>query len=237
MKILRESSRSSKESAGNAVGSQGKVRKQKSGDETSTSNNMLTFCNLSRSFNDVVLPTGTVYVEKEGCKVPWRTFKDLGSQTTFVRGSPKNIPQCRVLEKINLKVQGINSDKTLDSVLVEFPVHVPGQGQQKVRAVCIENIRTKVHVPGLKYVIGQLKNKGCELADIELEGDIIDNISLLLGSDQNHIFPLTQYNFSSDGRTPSVYFDTPAGVMLSGSISQYLENIDSLPTLDRINPR
>ena len=228
---------SNKEQSSNEAVSLGKVKKNSSGEATSTSNNMLTFCNLSKSFSDVILPTGTVYVERGDCKVPWRIFKDLGSQTTFVRGSPANIPNCKVIGEVNLKVQGINSDKVHNSVLVEFPVHVPGQGQQKIRAVCIENIKTQVHVPGLKSLLKQLKDKGYKLADVELEGDIIDNISILLGSDHSHIFPLTQHNFSSNNKTPSVLFDTPSGVMLSGSISQYIENIHNFPTKDRVKPR
>lgn len=199
----------------------------------STSNNMITASYPSNVFNDVILPTGTVYVERDGRQLPWRVFKDLGSQTTFVRGSPKDIPNCKIIDKIDLNVKGINSDKFYDSFLVEFPVFVPGQGEQVIKAVCKENIKTKVEVLGLQSVMNHFKNKGYKIADINLDGDIIEDISILLGSDQSHIFPLVQHNFSSEGKIPSAYFDTPSGVMLAGSVSQYLENINCLPIVKK----
>lgn len=220
----------SKEKSKLQIGSPNKGKKVAIGSKN-TSNNMLTANYNSQIHNDVILPTGTVFVNKDGCRTPWRVFKDLGSQTTFVKGSPDNIPNCKVIDKVKLNVKGINSEKTHDSFLVEFPVDIPGQGEQVIRAVCLETIRTAIDVPGLKSVVNHFNSKGYRLADINLDKvkDRVDNISILLGSDQNHIFPLVQHNFSEMGKPPSTYFNTPSGIMLAGSVSQYLSNINSLP--------
>ena len=118
-----------------------------------SSNGMLSISSESGAFNDVILPTGTVYVGDSGNKKTLRVFKDLGSQTTFVKGCPDSIPNCKVIEKVNIKVKGINSVRTLDSCIVEFPVTVPGQGEQLLRAVCTDDISTCVKIPDLKSVV------------------------------------------------------------------------------------
>ena len=106
---------------------------------------------------------------------------------------------------------------------------MPGQGEEMLRAVCTDEISTRVKAPSLKSVVQSFKVRGHRLADKHLNSDVIDDITILLGSDQGHIFPLTQQNFSVEGKAPSTIFVTPSGIMLSGSASLYLSNIDALP--------
>lgn len=189
-----------------------------------TSNNVVTLNNCTE-FNDVILPTATAYFSN---KKPMRVFKDLGSQTSFVIGKPSKIPNCKVIKDVDIKIMGINSEQTLKSQLVEFPIEIIGQGIKNVTAICRDKISTEFTAPGLHDLKSKLINKGYKLADTMLNNDKVSNISLLLGSDQSHLFPLTQRDFNDDSNVLSLY-ETPAGIMLSGSVSNYLKNIDIIP--------
>jgi len=191
-----------------------------------TQNHMATLPNYS-SFNDVVLPTATVHVDVDGSKVPWRVFKDMGSQSTFVRGTPDEIPDCKILKNISLKVRGINSEEVRDTVLVSFPVHVPNQGKFDIQAICTDKINTYISVPGLNDLATNLRSKRYNLADTEINCDSINNIRILMGSDNSHIFPVEQQNFGHNNRSSLLH--TPSGVMLAGSIADYTADIPVLP--------
>ena len=83
----------------------------KSNVKSTATNVVATVSMATESFNDVILPTATVYFP--GAQdVPVRIFKDIGSQSSFVKGTPKTIPNCTVLRKVRVKVKGINSVKS-----------------------------------------------------------------------------------------------------------------------------
>ena len=181
----------------------------------------------TEAFNDVVLPTATVYVRDESNKkVKWRAFKDVGSQSTFVRGTPADIPHSKIIKAVDIKINGINSVETYHTNVVSFPIEIPGQGRLEIQAVCLPRINVKIVAPGLKQLSDILKNKDVSLADQCLDSDVINNFDLLIGSDQGHILPMTQHACHS-----SVVYMTPAGVMLAGSVAGYMHNVDALAAL------
>lgn len=191
-----------------------------------TTNGMVTIP-LTIPFNDVILPTGTVYVNENGKKVPWRLFKDMGSQSTFVEGNPGDIPGCTIIDNVNLTVKGINSEKQNEATIVKFPIDVPGQGTLNIQAICTNKIGVNLTVKGLGQVAEKLAEKHCNLADKFLNSEKIGQIKILLGSDNNHVFPITQESFGEEKQ--SSLLRTPAGIMLSGSASNYLRDLNCLP--------
>jgi len=197
----------------------------------STSASVISTVSLTtESYNDVVLPTATVYVRENGKNRSLRVFKDIGSQSSFVRGTPDSIPNCRVVRSIDINIKGINSAKLYKSHVVQFPVEVPGQGMQTITAVCVPSLSTEVAACGLASLSKKFRDEGVELADRNIDSDSISDIAVLIGSDQGHIFPLTQLTYGgSEDCNPSVLYRTPTGVMLSGSVSDYERNMQFLP--------
>lgn len=197
----------------------------------STSNNLVTFGVNSDQFNDVVLPTLTVnYKSKRNGKGRLaRLFCDLGSQTSFVKGNPETIPKCEFVREVKINITGINSDKEVSSSLVTFPVFINGVGERTIQAVCIDKISSEFTAPNLKDLSDKLKTKGYPLADTQIISDSVSDVQILLGSDQSHIIPFKQITFGNNSSANSCLFETPGGVMLSGSVSKYLSNLESLP--------
>lgn len=202
------------------------VKSDKSKVTTST---MSVVASATKVFNDVILPTATVYMVDDGGNIPVRLFKDLGSQSSFVKGSPDKIPGAVLVKTEQLSIKGINSVKNYSAPIVKFPINVPGQGEQFITAICVPNLITEVVAPGLAKLNSCLQRRGCVLADKFLNVDKMDDISILLGSDNSHVLPLNQCNFSSDNNCISVMFNTPAGIMLSGSVADYRKNINAIP--------
>ena len=183
----------------------------------------------TKIYNDVILPTCTVYSNIRGVETPLRLFKDLGSQTTFYLGSLDEIPNHEVLEHTDIAIHGANSVSEVKLPVIRFPVNVPGQGQQTITAVHRRDMKIEFSAPGLCTIVDDLKRKGAVIADKFISSDKISEISILLGSDHSHIVPLSQLNFSVDDLQISAVFDSPAGVLLSGSAGSYSKNIESFP--------
>lgn len=197
--------------------------------KSTVSNVVATVSMATDSYNDVILPTATVHfpgVEE----TPVRVFKDIGSQSSFVKGSPKTIPNCTVLKKVKVNVKGINSVKTFNAPVVRFPVEVPGQGVQQISAICVPTLNTDVSAKGLADLSILFRESGFVLADKNLTSDHINDVTILFGSDQCHLFPLKQHNYKVEDNAFSVIYETPAGLMLSGSVSNYVSNMSAVPT-------
>lgn len=195
----------------------------------STTNAMSVVAHASRSLNDVILPTATVYMGSEGSDIPVRLFKDIGSQSSFVKGTPDTIPNAVLIKTEQISVKGINSIKHFEASTVKFPIKVPGQGEQIITAICVPELTTEVAAPGLASLSTKLKKLNCVLADKSLNTNYINDISILLGSDNSHVLPVNQFNFSCKDNKASVMYSTPAGVMLAGSVAGYFKNLKALP--------
>ena len=113
---------------------------------------------------------------------------------------------------------------------MRFPVEIPGQGIQQISAICLPTLNTEVSAKGLADLSLVFKKRGLVLADKNLNSDHINDVSILLGSDQCHLFPLTQFNYKVGDDNYSVIYETPAGLMLSGSVSNYVHNMPALPS-------
>ena len=181
----------------------------------------------TEAFIYVVLPTATVYVrDKSNKKAKWRAFEDVGCQSTFIRGTPSDIPHSKIIKAVVMRINGINKVKTYHTNVVSFPIEIPGQGRIEIQAVCLTQINVKIVDPGLKQFSDILKIKNVSLADRCLDSDVINNFDLQIGSDQGHILPMTQHACRC-----SVVYMTPAGVILAGSVAGYMQNVHALAAL------
>ena len=211
-----------------SVKNKSKVNKQNF--QNTTSSNSTTTVSMSiGAFNDVILPTATAYLEYPNKSVGIRVFKDTGSQCTFVKGTPDSIANSELISYVDLNVKGINSIEKYKAPIIRFPLMLPGQGKVFVKAICRENLNTEALAPGLNKLASYLKNKGVNLADKNIDQDKLSNISLILGSDNCHILPIVQRDFSIDDQVFSCIFDTPSGVMLVGSVECYNKNLKAFP--------
>ena len=190
--------------------------KKTKGTYVGTITNVLTESDL---YNDVILPTATIEIKNNGEVESWRVFKDIGSQSSFVKGSPKDIPNCKIIKNLNLNIKGINGVETYSTHVVEFPIDIPGQGEQTITAICLPSLNVNVTVPGLLELSNLMKSKGLNLADKQIDSDVLKNFKILIGSDQGHILPIKQHNLGE-----SVFYETPSGIMLAGSAKTYFKN-------------
>lgn len=203
---------------------------KKSEVKTTTAGVVSTVSMTTESYNDVILPTATVYSLSDDNKTPMRLFKDVGSQSTFVKGQPDDIPGAEILRRVSVKLKGINSVKTYDAPVVKFPIEIPGQGTQSVEAICVPTLNTEFVAPGLVELVSKFRTRGVLLADSKLTSDSVSDISILLGSDQGHLLPLTQFNFRVGEGQSSVLYQTPAGIVLAGSVLNYNANLPAIPS-------
>ena len=103
-------------------------------------------------------------------------------------------------------------------------------------AIAIRSINMNLALPGISEVAQAFREKGYELADktLHLCGDKIEDIKLLLGNDNVHLVPQSDVLFGDNSTVPpSVYLDSPLGVMLVGDIERYKQNLALLPEREK----
>lgn len=189
-------------------------KKEKKIKSEHTSNSVATYTTETEQYNDVILPTASVIIKTLEGDSPVRLFKDLGSQTTFVRSDVAKLINHEIVRETNIQISGINSSKSYKTKVIKFPIDVKGQGSRIITAVCLDTINTQFETPGLKNLIVKLKDKGFSIADDMINSDKISDVSILLGSDNSHLLPINQTNFKADvNDVASCIYETPSGLL------------------------
>ena len=191
------------------------------------------FLHFDNACEACILPTFSALLPSKVCI---RALKDSGSQLNFIETDFAIQNQLKVIKSgVILTVKGINSSKQLVTDVVELKLEF-GNGMQCIQAICIPQINTKLVLPGLNIIVTDFVRKGYDLADQCLmedsETDIISNIKLILGTDSDHCMPLNTVLFGEP--TPSIYLESPKGIMLSGNVERMLQNLSFLP--DKAKP-
>ena len=93
----------------------------------------------------------------------------------------------------------------------------------------VPEIAIKLKLPLLGTAINGFLSKGYSFADAGLHSSIseIKDIDILLGSDAAHCILGRDVKFGKG--QPSVYVDSPKGIMLVGNIHNLLDNLPFLP--------
>ena len=184
----------------------------------------------STTSEDIALPTFTAQLVSKHCNANIRVFKDGGSQKNFIckkLASKLNLP---VIEKDkSITIRGFVSKKVLAVDVVELSIKI-GDFIHKNPAICVDSIATSFRVKNLDKIIQKFKNNGYKMADAGLINcpNVVGNISLIVGSESNHIIPSNDRIFGKKGNLSS-FIDTPIGVMLCGGLNTLLNNLDLLP--------
>ena len=181
--------------------------------QTATQNDVETADNVSSnnlsmevlntcSDSSIILPTFSAsIVDDSGMRVPVRVFKDGGCQRSFIcRSLADSLDLKTINPKLNLKINGFNSSKIIQTKTVLFKIMI-GNSIHEIETICIENIRTKFNVNGINKVISTFRNKKYDIADVYLGTDdkvVLDNIDLLFGTDLDPLLPLNYIKFGKN---------------------------------------
>ena len=185
------------------------------------------------SKSSTVLPTFTATLKGEQFDLPVRIFKDSGCQKTFICASIASTLNLPVVQtNFPLTIHGFNSSKTIKTNLVEIYLKV-GEKYFSHNAICINSIRTEFEIDGLNSVVTKFVGNGYVIADKdyqESESKVVDNIDLVLGTDLDHVLPMSYKLFGNPANPDSMssYIETPIGVMFSGDVSKMQANLPHL---------
>ena len=189
---------------------------------------------MSNATTTMVLPTFTAHLKSEKFDLPVRCFKDSGCQQTFICDTIASILDLPIVKsQVPLKVHGFNSSKMIYTKIVRIKLLI-GSKEFDHDAICIDNIRTQFSTEGIKPVIDEFTSKGYALADenySHIHTDKVNNIDLIVGTDLDHILPISYVNFGDPNKpnTLSSYINSPVGVMFSGDVDKMRSNLSHLP--------
>ena len=158
-----------------------------------------------------------------------RGLKDGGCQGTFISEKLAKDSKCLILrDQINLTINGMNYSKKYLTKHVQVELKF-GDNTNLVDAYVLPSLNINLDLPNLKYVVDMFTEKGYKLADenlLNMNGQISD-FDLLLGTNNFHC--ILDRSVAFGGPIPSVYLESPCGVMLSGKIDRYISNVNDLP--------
>ncbi|XP_068203563.1 uncharacterized protein [Palaemon carinicauda] len=177
-----------------------------------------------------ILPTFTCSVAEENNVV--RVLRDCGSQRNFICNKHVNHMKFPVLAKnVYMTIHGFNSTRDLVTDIVNVPLKL-GREWHSIEAVVVPSIDIELKLEGLNVIVKEFQDRHYILADKFLSGsvDTIGNIGLILGNDADFLLSLTTHKFGLSN--PSVYLDTPVGVMLTGNINRMMKNLVYLPNIN-----
>ena len=163
-----------------------------------------------------------------------RIFKDNGSQRNFITTKLATQLQCPVIQQdVLLNIRGFVANKTVKSNLVKVFIKINDMIYD-VPAICVDVINTSFKAHDVNNIASVFGEHGYTIPDDALHtgDDTVSNIDMVLGSESRHILPCKDVLFGAEN--PSVFVDTPIGVMLSGSTSCMRNNLTSLPVRNSV---
>ena len=181
---------------------------------------------LPSNTNDSMLPTFTFNID--GNSQLFRGLRDSGSQSTFISNELDEIFKFKVInDKVKLTVTGFNGPKVYNTKVVEVPLSL-GNKSYDICCLVIPQININLTLPNLGKVVEVMHMKGYKLADQLLHSTShdIDKINLLLGTDSFKCLVGKDVIFGSPD--PSLYIETHAGILLTGNVNLFLNNLNCL---------
>lgn len=184
---------------------------------------------LDQFGEDAIIPTFSVKMNKN-CTI--RGMRDSGCQPNFIScDTAKKLKLKIVRNDFPLNINGFNSSEHVLTDIVELKLV---KNQPPILAVCVPEIKTKLHLPNLRKMAMAFKEKGYILADkflLSQKTDEISNLDFILGNNDCQLLHQQEILF---GTAPfSMYTKTPFGVCLIGGIKRMGNNLQHLP---QVNP-
>ena len=179
-------------------------------------------------FSQAVLPTFTCWQSGRFM----HSMRDGGCQSNFIlesRAIEDNLP---IIESnVKSKICGFNSTKIYYTNIYKVDIKI-GDKVYEIEAMGTPDIRVRLNLIGVSDLAKAFMEKGYNLADETLlDGrDNQGNIEFILGTNYAYCLLETLVKFGGgDNQSPSVYSQTPAGVMLLGNIDDMKANLKYLP--------
>ena len=175
------------------------------------------------SGDNIMLPTLTCSIRNSHEK--FRAFVDGGSQRSFISQQLFDKYNFSVISQVKVKINGINSSKLVDTMIVDVPL-VVGDTIVNVHAIVSDDINIQIKTKNMHKLVNSFVNKNYKLADEYLEngGDDVDMIECIIGANDSDSIETGIVKFGN-----CRYIITPGGIMLTGNIEKMLDNIGSLP--------
>ena len=181
----------------------------------------------TQSGKESILPTFTCSLKGKNIRI----LKDSGCQSHFIEENLAKKLNLKIIKSnFPLTVNGFNTSKEYKTNIVEAELYY-GNKSCRVEAICVPSIRTKLKLPGLGKLVGHCQEKGFTLADTRLSkhDDEISNIEFILETSDAHFLPESTVLFGKN--PPSVYSNTPKGILLTGGIQRIFKNLEYLPSV------
>ena len=123
-----------------------------------------------------------------------------------------------------MSIKGFNGLRSYDTNMAKVPIKL-GDNCYKIAALVVPSTDLKLSLPSLGQVVDIMKNMKFEFADklLTFNTSKIEDIQLLLGVDFSHC--LMGRDVALGNINPSIYIESPAGIMLVGSIAKLLNNL------------
>ena len=200
--------------------------------ETTNSVSYIEASQLSMA-TSMILPTFTAGIIVDGDVAPVRVFKDGGCQSTFICSAMAEALDLPIIqENVPLVVHGFNASKRIVTKVVSLQLKI-GQEIFAHEAICVKGIRTSFNVDGIGKIVSAFEDNGFRLADTSFStstSGLVDNIDLVLGTDSDHMLPMTYKTFGDQFKPNELasFIETPIGVVLSGSMDKMFNNLKFL---------
>ena len=182
-----------------------------------------------------LLPTFTVSIT-DGYRL--HGIKDSGAQCTIILSSVALEKNLKVLDHVQIEINGFNSSKPYDTTVVEVPIAIGGT-THKISAVCVPDINIRLKIKGLNKLVSKCVTHKINLADKNLldlnENEVISNIDLILGADCGYL--LSEGNSVVGPNSRCNCYDTSLGVILMGKIENIFADIlPPIETVENLSP-
>ena len=166
---------------------------------------------LESGLPSTALPTAIASIKGPCIKKKVRIFFDCGAQHSFVCSKLASDLELNKIADIPIQLKAFaHGPKPVTLPLVQGKI-ILGRSKVKVNLLAHDNVDNDIHVPGILSVVNFLKDKGIQVADREIDSDIISDIQIVIGSDYlNYFVHGLRKHFGVST------FRSPAGAMIFG---------------------
>ena len=158
-------------------------------------------------------------------------MKDSGCQPHCIKTEIAERLNLPIVEsEFSVLINGFNESKNYLTKIVQVDMEINSR-LYSVNAICIPEIKIKMFLPGLSKLIKTFVAKGYTMADSFLNNctDNICDLEFVLGTNDPHVLPERHVLFGEPN--PSVFSETPAGIMLMGNVCKVQANMGKLQNI------
>ena len=196
-------------------------------DQSGTVTTSLSAVSSQLNMMDSLLPLLTVHTEGN-CNLGVDTVLDVGSQNSFIIAELADTLQLEIIHSnISLLIKGINTTQKLITKMVKFPIQV-GSRCYNVNCICIPRINIHFKTPGMNQLAKILKEKGISFAYHRFNTysniEEVCDIQLLIGAKDWGVVNNMESGVVGTPDRMTAFYNTTGGIILVGSISDWLVN-------------